>query len=182
MWRAHSCVPCRHSCRHVFGSSDPLSQLKRVDISVDAARKSARHRWMLHKCVLHEGRIAMDFGYTPEQNHLRATIRSFAENEIRSARDGVGRIAAFPVDVFRDLGKLGVLGAVFPEELGGAGYSYVEYSIIMEEIARVDPSIALSLAAHVSLCTNHIYLAGNQEQKNTTFRNSRQANGSDAGR
>ena len=58
-----------------------------------------------------------------------------------------------------------MLGAVFPEDLGGSGYSYVDYSIVMEEIARVDPSIALSVAAHVSLCTNHIYLAGNDEQK-----------------
>ncbi len=71
----------------------------------------------------------------------------------------------FPLEVFRKLGHLGVLGAVFPEELGGSGYSYVDYSIVMEEIARVDPSIALSVAAHVSLCSNHIYLAGNDEQK-----------------
>ena len=52
---------------------------------------------------------------------------------------------------------MGVLGAVFPEELGGSGYSYVDYAIVMEELARVDPSIALSVAAHISLCTNHIY-------------------------
>ena len=71
----------------------------------------------------------------------------------------------FPLDVFKRLGKLGVLGAVFPEDLGGAGYSYVDYSIVMEEIARVDPSIALSVAAHVSLCANHIYLAGDEDQK-----------------
>jgi alkylation response protein AidB-like acyl-CoA dehydrogenase len=107
----------------------------------------------------------VDFGYTPEQNHLRSTIRSFAEQEIRPHVMEWDESQHFPVDVFRELGKLGVLGAVFPEELGGAGYSYIDYSIIMEEIARVDPSIALSLAAHVSLCTNHIYLAGNQEQK-----------------
>src|SRR5262249_13222537 len=54
---------------------------------------------------------------------------------------------------------------VFPEDLGGAGFNYVDYSVIVEEIARVDPSIALSVAAHVSLCTNHIYMAGNQSQK-----------------
>ena len=58
-----------------------------------------------------------------------------------------------------------MLGAVFPEELGGSGYSYVDYAIVMEELARVDPSIALSVAAHVSLCTNHIYMAGSEEQK-----------------
>jgi alkylation response protein AidB-like acyl-CoA dehydrogenase len=107
----------------------------------------------------------VDFGYTPEQNHLRSTIRSFAETEIRPHVMEWDESQHFPLDVFRALGGLGVLGCVFPEDLGGAGYSYIDYSIIMEEIARVDPSIALSLAAHVSLCTNHIYLAGNREQQ-----------------
>jgi alkylation response protein AidB-like acyl-CoA dehydrogenase len=107
----------------------------------------------------------MDFGYTPEQNQLRGTIRAFAEAEIRPHVMEWDESQHFPLDVFRELGRLGVLGAVFPEELGGAGYNYIDYSIIMEEIARVDPSIALSLAAHVSLCTNHIFLAGNQEQR-----------------
>src|SRR5271154_4354439 len=107
----------------------------------------------------------MDFGYTPEQIQLRGAIRGFAEAEIKPHVMEWDESQHFPLDVFRELGRLGVLGAVFPEELGGAGYSYIDYSIIMEEIARVDPSIALSLAAHVSLCTNHIFLAGNQEQR-----------------
>src|SRR5271168_720512 len=107
----------------------------------------------------------MDFGYTPEQNQLRRTIREFTEAEIRPHVIEWDESQEFPMGVFRELGRMGVLGAVFPEELGGAGYNYVDYSIIMEEIARVDPSIALSVAAHVSLCTNHIYLAGSREQK-----------------
>jgi len=107
----------------------------------------------------------LDFAYTPEQNQLRKTIRDFTEAEIRPHVMEWDESQHFPVDVFRELGRLGVLGAVFPEDLGGSGYSYVDYSIIMEEIARVDPSIALSVAAHVSLCTNHIYLAGSQDQK-----------------
>jgi len=107
----------------------------------------------------------MDFGYTPEQNQLRSTIRAFAEAEIKPHVMEWDESQHFPLDVFRELGRLGVLGAVFPEELGGAGYSYIDYSIVMEEIARVDPSIALSLAAHVSLCANHIFLAGNPEQR-----------------
>jgi alkylation response protein AidB-like acyl-CoA dehydrogenase len=106
----------------------------------------------------------MDFGYTQEQNQLRKSIREFADAEIRPHVMEWDESQTFPLDVFRSLGRLGVLGAVFPEELGGAGYNYVDYSILMEEIARVDPSIALSVAAHVSLCTNHIYLAGNREQ------------------
>ena len=107
----------------------------------------------------------MDFGFTSEQCQLRKTLRDFCEAEIKPHVMEWDESQHFPIDVFRHLGKLGVLGAVFPEELGGSGYSYVDYSIVMEELARVDPSIALSVAAHVSLCSNHIYLAGNDQQK-----------------
>jgi hypothetical protein len=107
----------------------------------------------------------MDLGFTSEQQQLRKSIREFCEAEIKPHVMEWDESQHFPLDVFKRLGKLGVLGAVFPEELGGAGYSYVDYSIVMEEIARVDPSIALSVAAHVSLCANHIYLAGDEDQK-----------------
>lgn len=107
----------------------------------------------------------MDFGYTQQQNQLRKTLREFTEAEIRPHVMEWDETQNFPIDVFRALGRIGVLGAVFPEELGGSGYSYVDYTIVMEEMARVDPSIALSAAAHISLCTNHIYLAGSREQK-----------------
>jgi alkylation response protein AidB-like acyl-CoA dehydrogenase len=107
----------------------------------------------------------MDFGFTSEQCQLRKTLRDFCEAEIKPHVMEWDESQHFPIDVFRHLGKLGVLGAVFPEELGGSGYSYVDYSIVMEELARVDPSIALSVAAHVSLCSNHIYLAGSEQQK-----------------
>jgi alkylation response protein AidB-like acyl-CoA dehydrogenase len=107
----------------------------------------------------------MNFGLTDEQNHLRKTIREFAEAEIKPHVLEWDETQHFPLDVFKKLGHLGVLGAVFPEDLGGSGYSYVDYSIIMEELARVDPSVALSVAAHISLCTNHIYTAGSTEQK-----------------
>ncbi len=107
----------------------------------------------------------MDFGFTEEQQQLRKTIRQFCETEIKPHVMEWDESQEFPVEVFRRLGRMGVLGAVFPEELGGAGYNYIEYSLIVEELARVDPSVALSVAAHISLCTNHIYLAGNDEQK-----------------
>jgi alkylation response protein AidB-like acyl-CoA dehydrogenase len=107
----------------------------------------------------------MDFGYTLEQQHLRKTVRAFCEAEIRPHVMEWDESQTFPDKVFRKLGELGVLGAVFPEELGGSGYSYVDYSLVIEELARVDPSVALCAAAHVSLCTNHIYLAGSEEQK-----------------
>jgi alkylation response protein AidB-like acyl-CoA dehydrogenase len=107
----------------------------------------------------------MDFGLSEEQRHLRKTVREFCEAEILPHVMEWDESQHFPSDVFRELGSLGVLGAVFPEELGGSGFSYVDYSVVMEELARVDPSIALSAAAHVSLCTNHIYIAGSDEQK-----------------
>jgi alkylation response protein AidB-like acyl-CoA dehydrogenase len=107
----------------------------------------------------------MDFEFSSEQQHLRKTIREFAEAEIRPHVTEWDESMMFPEDVFRKLAGLGVLGAVFPEELGGSGLSYVEYAAVMEELARVDPSIALSVAAHISLCANHIYTAGNQSQK-----------------
>jgi hypothetical protein len=107
----------------------------------------------------------MDFGYTPEQQHLRKTVRAFCEAEIKPHVMEWDESQTFPDQVFRKLGELGVLGAVFPEELGGTGYSYVDYSLVMEELARIDPSVALCVAAHVSLCTNHIFLAGSEEQK-----------------
>ncbi len=107
----------------------------------------------------------MNFGFSDDQQQLRKTIREFTEAEIKPHVMEWDESQHFPVDVFRNLGQLGVLGAVFPEELGGSGYSYVDYAIVMEELARVDPSIALSVAAHVSLCTNHIFTAGSEEQK-----------------
>jgi alkylation response protein AidB-like acyl-CoA dehydrogenase len=107
----------------------------------------------------------MDFGHTDEQKHLRRTIRAFAEAEIKPHVIEWDESQHFPVEVFRQLGAMGVLGAIFPEDLGGSGYNYIEYVIAVEELARVDPSVALSVAAHISLCTNHIYVAGNDEQR-----------------
>jgi alkylation response protein AidB-like acyl-CoA dehydrogenase len=107
----------------------------------------------------------MEFGFTDEQKQLRRTIRAFAEAEIKPYVMEWDESQHFPIEVFRKLGHMGVLGAIFPEDLGGSGYNYIDYSITVEELARVDPSIALSVAAHISLCTNHIYVAGNDEQR-----------------
>jgi alkylation response protein AidB-like acyl-CoA dehydrogenase len=107
----------------------------------------------------------MQFGFTEQQRHLQNAIREFAEAEIRPHVMEWDESQTFPLDVFHKLGDLGVLGAILPEEWGGSGYRYVDYEIVMEELARVDPSIALSVAAHVSLCANHIYTAGSDEQK-----------------
>src|SRR5438067_13275679 len=107
----------------------------------------------------------MEFEFTAEQIQLRRSIRDFAEAEIGPHDLDWDETQTFPLEVVKKAGEMGLLGAIFPEDLGGAGYGYIEYSIIIEELARVDPSVALIIAAHNSLCTNHIYLAGNDEQR-----------------
>ena len=107
----------------------------------------------------------MDFEYTPEQTHLRKAVREFAEAEIAPHVMEWDEAQTFPCEVIRKLGKLGYMGAIFPEELGGAGMGYIEYSIIIEELSRVDGSVGIIVAAHTSLCSNHIYKMGTDEQR-----------------
>jgi alkylation response protein AidB-like acyl-CoA dehydrogenase len=107
----------------------------------------------------------MDFSTTPEQNQLRDLVRDFASAEIAPHVAEWDENQTFPLEAVKKAGQLGFLGAIFPEELGGAGLNYIEYSILIEELARVDPSFALIVAAHNSLCTNHIFTAGSDEQK-----------------
>ena len=107
----------------------------------------------------------MQFEFTPEQIQLRKTVREFAEAEIAPHVLEWDEDQIFPLEAIKHAGRLGFLGAIFPEELGGAGLGYIDYAIIIEELARVDPSVGLIVAAHNSLCTNHIYLAGNDEQR-----------------
>src|SRR5437660_5905171 len=107
----------------------------------------------------------MEFDYTADQIQLRKSVREFAEAEIAPHVLEWDEGQIFPLDVVKKCGRLGYLGAIFPEELGGAGLSYIEYAIIIEELSRVDPSVGLIVAAHTSLCSNHIFLAGSDEQK-----------------
>jgi alkylation response protein AidB-like acyl-CoA dehydrogenase len=107
----------------------------------------------------------MEFDFTPEQIQLRKSVREFAEQEIRPHVLRWDEEEIFPLDAVKHAGRLGFLGAIFPEDLGGAGLGYIEYSIIIEELSRVDPSVGLIVAAHNSLCTNHIYVAGSEEQR-----------------
>ncbi len=100
-----------------------------------------------------------------EQEELLREIRRFAEREIAPHVREWDEHSTFPADVVRQLGQMGLLGMIFPAELGGSGLSYVDYVLAIEELARVDGSIGIIVAAHNSLCTNHIYLAGNEEQK-----------------
>lgn len=107
----------------------------------------------------------MDFEYTPEQIQLRKSVREFAEGEIAPHVMEWDETQTFPLDVIRKLGQLGYMGAIFPEELGGAGLGYIEYSILIEELSRVDGSVGIIVAAHTSLCSNHIYKMGTDEQR-----------------
>lgn len=107
----------------------------------------------------------MDFEYTPEQVQLRREVRDFATREIGPHVAEWDERQIFPLEVIKKLGQLGYMGAIFPEEYGGAGLGYVEYSIIIEELSRVDGSVGIIVAAHTSLCSNHIYKAGSEEQK-----------------
>jgi alkylation response protein AidB-like acyl-CoA dehydrogenase len=107
----------------------------------------------------------MDFEYTAEQIHLRRAVREFAQAEIAPHVLEWDENQTFPLEVIKKLGELGYMGAIFPEEYGGAGLGYIEYAIIIEELSRVDGSVGIILAAHTSLCSNHIYKAGTDEQK-----------------
>jgi hypothetical protein len=107
----------------------------------------------------------VDFDYTPEQIQLRREVREFAAAEIAPHVLEWDEAQTFPVEVVKKLGQLGYMGAIFPEEYGGAGLGYVEYAIIIEELSRVDGSVGIIVAAHTSLCSNHIYKAGTDEQK-----------------
>ncbi len=107
----------------------------------------------------------MDFEQTPEQVHLRKTVREFAEAELAPHVLEWDEGQIFPRDAIREIASLGYMGSIFPEELGGAGLGYIEYEMLIEELARIDPSVALIVAAHTSLCTNHIYTAGSDEQR-----------------
>ena len=107
----------------------------------------------------------MDFFLTDEQQQLRKTIRDFAAAEMAPHVMEWDEASAFPSKLIPKLAELGLLGVIFPEQYGGAGLGYVEYALAIEELARVDGSVGLIVAAHNSLCTNHIYKFGTEEQR-----------------
>ena len=107
----------------------------------------------------------MDFSLTDEQQHLRRTVREFAEGEIAPHVMEWDEASKFPAEIIPQLGEMGLLGVIFPEKYGGAGLGYLEYSIVIEELSRVDGSVGLIVAAHNSLCSNHIYKFGTEAQK-----------------
>jgi len=107
----------------------------------------------------------MNFELNEEQKMIRKMVRDFAENEIAPIAQETDKSEQFPWEIIRKMGKLGLMGLPFSEEYGGAGADTVSYAIAMEEISRVCGSTALTLAAHISLCTFPIYQFGSEEQK-----------------
>lgn len=107
----------------------------------------------------------MNFELNEEQLQIKYSIREFAESEIRPNVMEWDESQHFPIELLPKLAELGLTGIIFPEQYGGAGMGYVEYATIIEEIARVCGSVGLSVAAHNSLCSNHIYMFGSEEQK-----------------
>jgi alkylation response protein AidB-like acyl-CoA dehydrogenase len=107
----------------------------------------------------------VEFALSSEQLELRRTVREFAEAEIRPHVMEWDEASRFPAELIPKLGEMGFLGVIFPEKYGGAGMGYVEYAIIIEELSRVDGSVGIIVAAHNSLCSNHIYKFGSEAQK-----------------
>ena len=107
----------------------------------------------------------MDFSLTDEQRAIQETAREFARREVDPIVEEYDESQKYPREVMRKAGELGFLGIIFPEEYGGAGLGYTEYVIVVTELSRIDPSVGISVAAHNSLCSNHIYKFGSDEQK-----------------
>src|SRR3984957_18405051 len=107
----------------------------------------------------------MEFSLTDEQQHLRRTVREFAEAEIAPHVMEWDEVSQFPSELIPKLADMGFLGVLFPEKYGGAGMGYLEYAIIIEELSRVDGSIGILAPPHNSLCANHIYKFGTEEQR-----------------
>jgi len=107
----------------------------------------------------------VDFTFTPEQQQLRKSVREFAEGEIAPHVMEWDEASHFPLELLPKLAEMGLLGVIFPEAYGGAGLGYIEYALVIEELSRVDGSVGLFVAAHNSLCSNHIYKFGTEEQK-----------------
>jgi len=110
-------------------------------------------------------RANVDFSFTDEQNQLRRSIREFAEGEIAPHVMEWDEASKFPLEIMPKLAEMGLLGVIFPEQYGGAGLGYVEYVIAIEELSRIDGSVGIIVAAHNSLCSNHIFKFGTEEQK-----------------
>src|SRR5687767_11817362 len=107
----------------------------------------------------------MDFDLNDEQRLLRDTVRDFARQQVAPVAEELDRTKAFPYELVKKMGDLGLMGIPFPEEHGGGGADTLSYALAVEELTRIDSSVAITMAAHTSLGTMPIYLFGNEQQK-----------------
>jgi alkylation response protein AidB-like acyl-CoA dehydrogenase len=107
----------------------------------------------------------VDFALPEHVEALRDEVRRFAHKEIRPHVMDWDESRTFPLETMKKLGQMGMLGIIFPERYGGAGLGYLEYAVVVEELSKVDGSVGLSVAAHNSLCSNHIYAQGDERQR-----------------
>src|SRR5918998_6954827 len=107
----------------------------------------------------------MDFDLSDDHRLIQSTVRDFAQGEVKPVAEELDREKRFPYEIVKQLGDLNLMGIPFPEEYGGAGADTLAYAIAVEELTRVDSSVAITLCAHTSLGTQPIYLFGTEEQK-----------------
>src|SRR5271154_3993820 len=107
----------------------------------------------------------MDFDLSPDHELIRRTVREFAEGEVAPVAEELDRTKSFPYAIVAKLGQLNLMGIPFPEEYGGGGGDTLAYALAVEELTRVDSSVAITLCAHTSLGTQPIYLFGSEQQK-----------------
>src|SRR5918911_2812997 len=107
----------------------------------------------------------MDFDLSPEQRLIQETVRDFARAEVAPVAEELDREHRFPYEIVAKLGELGLMGIPFPEEYGGGGADTLSYALAIEELARIDSSVCITVAAHTSLGTMGIYLWGTEQQK-----------------
>src|ERR1700679_2547621 len=150
MWRGSIRVSCR------------LDRIRREEIASAAGKRKGAP---MMNVELESVESLYPFVQTEEQDHLRREIRDFAAREIAPNVMVWDEASEFPMAVVKKLGAMGLLGIVVPPEYGGAGLGYVDYVLAIEELSAVDGSIGIIVAAHNSLGTNHIFLAGNEAQK-----------------
>lgn len=115
--------------------------------------------------VMEERLTGVNFEESENQKMIAQMIRDFGDKEIKPKMMDWDESQEFPIDVFKKMGKLGIMGVLVPEEYGGAGFGYLEYVTAIAELSKIDGSIGLSMAAHNSLCTGHILQHANEEQK-----------------
>jgi alkylation response protein AidB-like acyl-CoA dehydrogenase len=115
--------------------------------------------------VMEESLTGVNFEESENQKMIAQMIRDFGDKEIKPKMMGWDESQEFPIEIFKKMGKLGIMGVLVPEEYGGAGFGYLEYVTAIAELSKIDGSIGLSMAAHNSLCTGHILQHANEEQK-----------------